>query len=269
MAPPTTTPRPCFTASSFAARSSKRLRRFHVQRPPDVAVGVGGDERSALQRQLEHRLERPVQPRVPGGVREVADHHAHRRVGRRGGAGVRPPPDAADDRQHGQPRATATRRRPMVRRIGSSLPSSSRRDRASASSTELRKRLRRRRVGAAGDQGIERLGHLGQLGVKRNGRALSTRLQLLERARRARLPDAPAQHVVEHQPERVHVGALVHLLPPGLLGRHVLHRAHHRADARQVDVVEIDHLARGGERQGGSFDFRVRDPRGAGRCRSR
>ena len=48
-------------------------------------------------------------------------------------------------------------------------------------------------VPALADQGVERLGYLGQLGVKRNGGALSAGLQLLERARRrpCRFPPGP------------------------------------------------------------------------------
>ena len=38
--------------------------RVHVERPAHVAVGVGGDERGALEGQLDDRLERPVEART-------------------------------------------------------------------------------------------------------------------------------------------------------------------------------------------------------------
>ncbi len=52
---------------------------------------------------------------------------------------------------------------------------------------------------------------------------LDTPAQFRNRACRRGVPPRPEQHVVEDQPERVDVGALIRRLPPRLLGGHVLH----------------------------------------------
>ena len=146
--------------------------------------------------------------------------------------------------------ATETRRSPTVRWIRSRRPSSSparpgpRRARPSPCSASME----RGRCGA-GDDLVQGLAHLGDLPVERRRRSVPARLQLVERARRARLPDAPAQHVVEHEPQRVHVRPLIHLLAPGLLRGHVLDRAHHRARLGDVGVVQVQRVRRG-QREG-------------------
>ena len=118
---------------------------------------------------------------------------------------------------------------PTTRLIGIGLPFSSSQSRSAASSFVVWYRLagsgcRRRETSASRDRESQ------SRTPSRPGERVHARFQLLDGTRRV-LGTTPAdQHVVQDQAERVDIGPLIDLLPPGLLGRHVFHGADDGAD---------------------------------------
>ncbi len=129
---------------------------------------------------------------------------------------------AAEQRDHerGRRRHHARRQAPHERQQLAALIQ------AIQAGNELGRRLEpRRRVGldAPRHDPLERLGNLRIHRSERRRGCLHAALQVLELV--AVLPRSE-QHVRHNQPQRVNVGALIDRLAPGLLGRHVGHRAH-------------------------------------------
>ena len=118
---------------------------------------------------------------------------------------------------------------------------------------QLRRRLIALRgigLDAARDQLIEGLRHLRDERSHRGRRLRQTPLQLADGADRM-LGAAPAgQHVVDDQPERVDVGALIDVLAARLLGRHVFDGADDLAGDRRGGLRDVIAVDRDVERSG-------------------
>ncbi len=79
----------------------------HAQAAADAVAVVGADEARALERQLQHRLQRAVERRVAGAVLQVRNQDRDRLVRDGHGGPSREPPRGAEERGHDQ----ASRRR--------------------------------------------------------------------------------------------------------------------------------------------------------------
>ena len=235
MAPASTTPSPCFTASSVAACASKlsgaltpstRGTSLRANAVTKLAVSI---ESLRIGSSVWSNVASPVALSKSaitavtgscstggGGGRKY--HHAPPMAtsATAAAASTRGKPDGA---LHGQRHAVLVQARERFRELGRGLEP-----------------LRRIGLCAADDERVESGGHggcaLAQCARRRAAALLELGLDIREPSK----PRRPGEHVVDDEPERVNVRALIDDPTERLLGRHVLDRADRRADARQCAV---------------------------------
>ena len=183
--------------------------------------------------ELQHLFERAVEHGVARAVVEVGDQHGHRRLLLRPACTPWRPrnhdPDAAATISR-----TATAQHPVRARLDrhrDRLRIAVLVERVERLAQFVRGLVARLGIGlqAPRDQRVHGSGTAGIHRPRRRQRLGQALLEVGERIARLRARGAAEDDVVEDQPERVDVRALIDRLPGGLLGRHVVERAHHAA----------------------------------------
>ena len=199
----------------------RRLRERRGRRDAEAAHAaalVCGDERRVVERELHHRLERVIEGLVASLVHHVGDHDddvlvLHRRLC----VPVDGPRQPEQRRRHRR-----RQRQPDGALDGAQLAAIVEPGQRLEHLGRRPEPLLRLRLDAPRDEAVQRLGHLGYHRLHRSRGVLEPLLQIGDGAAGAVVDAAPPeQQVVEDEPERVDVHALVHLFAARLLRRHV------------------------------------------------
>ena len=203
--------------------------------PLRIQPRVGRNERRSLERDRQRLFQRSLEHRLPGPVPEIRDQEGQRRARRRRrrrSTVIAGEPDRGPRRQQHEHQHRRGRGLPLVfLGDGPGPRAAGGVERLERVDQRLGGRVAAFRLGlqAGRDDALERFGHVRRQPAQRRRRRLHPRHHFRHRALRSRDTAAAGQHVVEHQPERVVIGAVIDGGAARLLGRHVFERAHDRA----------------------------------------